>query len=114
VNKEPAAIVATATAIVSAVLVFLKSMGLDITEDQQNAIRGLVAVVAPLVAGIIIRNYVVSPAAAGEAVGIAKTISPSSPTIPEIRGVSGFKDAAADAAGVSKSAVDWRPPVDAH
>ena len=60
-NKEPAAIVGSATAIVSAILVFLKAFGVNITDDQQEAIRGLVAVVAPLIAALIIRSFVVSP-----------------------------------------------------
>lgn len=60
-DKEPAIIVGTITAIVSTVLVLLKSFGVGISEDQQNAIRGLVAVVAPLIAAFVIRGFVVSP-----------------------------------------------------
>lgn len=60
-DKEPAAIVGTVTAVVSAVLVFLKAMGLDISDAQQDAIRGLVAVLAPVVAALVIRGFVVAP-----------------------------------------------------
>ncbi len=60
-NKEPAAVVGLIVGIVSAVLVFLKSFGVDISQDQQEAIRGLVAVIAPIVAGFVIRQFVFSP-----------------------------------------------------
>lgn len=41
------------TALVSAILVLLSAFGVPITEDQQSAINGLVAIVAPLVIGLV-------------------------------------------------------------
>lgn len=60
-SREPAAIVGFITALVSALLTFAKAMGLDITEEQQDAVRGLVAVAAPVVAALVIRSFVVAP-----------------------------------------------------
>lgn len=111
-SKEPAAIVGAITAIVSAVLVFLESFGVSLTDDQQAAIRGIVAVVAPLIAAVVIRNFVVSPASAGEAVAIAKTIDPASATVPDVS-VSGYRAAVVEALpGVTaQSQVNWQPKV---
>lgn len=71
-DKEPAIIVGTITAIVSAVLVLLQSFGVGITDGQQNAIRGLVAVVAPLIAAFVIRGVVFSPKTHERAVNEAR------------------------------------------
>lgn len=64
IKTEPLLTVGAITAAVSAALVFAKSMGLDITDDQQEAIRNLVAVLAPLVLAGIARQLVFSPAGA--------------------------------------------------
>lgn len=81
-EKEPAAIVGTITAIVSALLVFAKAMGLSITEEQQDAIRGLVAVVAPIVAGLIIRGLVVPTERANDRIRQAALMPPGSTDAP--------------------------------
>jgi 3-hydroxy-3-methylglutaryl CoA synthase len=60
-KSEPAIIIGTITALVSALLTFAQAFGLDITDAQQDAIRGLVAVLAPIVAGLVIRSFVVAP-----------------------------------------------------
>lgn len=112
-SKEPAAIVGTITALVSALLVFAKAFGVNLTDDQQEAIRGLVAVVAPLIAAFVIRALVVSPEAAGEAVANAKRQDPMTKTVPEIK-VQGFKEAAAKHLNESPAMIDWHPPVEAH
>ena len=78
-NKEPAAIVGTITAIVSALLVFAKAFGLSITEDQQDAIRGLVAVAAPLVAGLVIRSFVTPTERAQDRIDEAYIAQPGDP-----------------------------------
>lgn len=111
-DREPAAIVGTATAVVSAILVFLQSMGMNITDQQQDAIRGLVAVVAPLIAAFVIRNFVVSPASAGEAVAIAKTEPAATNVVPDIR-VSGYRNAVVEnlPATVDERTITWRPKV---
>lgn len=60
--KEPAAIVGAATGVVTAVLAIVVAFGVDLSDDQQKAILGIVAAVAPIVAGIVIRGKVFSPA----------------------------------------------------
>lgn len=58
-SGEPALLQATATAVVAAAIGLLVSFGLPITDEQQNAILSFVAVIAPLVAGVLIRRSVV-------------------------------------------------------
>jgi hypothetical protein len=60
-NTEPSAIVGTITAAVTAVLALLVAYQVDISQDQQTAILGVTAVVAPLVASLVIRTRVFSP-----------------------------------------------------
>lgn len=60
-KSEPAAIIGAIASIVSAVLAFLQAFGVDITDAQQDAIRGVVAVLAPVVAALVIRSFVVAP-----------------------------------------------------
>lgn len=76
-DKEPAAIVGTVTAIVSAVLVFLDQFGVSLTDGQQDAIRGLVAVLAPLVAGLVIRSFVTPTPKALDRIDTAWLADPS-------------------------------------
>ena len=64
--KEPAAIIAAITGAATAIIALVVSFGLDLTNDQQSAILGVVAVVAPLVAGLAIRSKVFSPATRDE------------------------------------------------
>ncbi len=61
-RQEPAVLIGQVTAVVAAVLVLLRVFGLPLSEEQQSAIRGLVAVLAPLVAGLVIRRHVFAPA----------------------------------------------------
>ena len=60
-DREPLLTVGSITAIVAAALIFLKSMGVNITDDQQESIRNLVAVLAPIVLAGIARQFVYSP-----------------------------------------------------
>ena len=60
-KSEPAVIIGFITALVSALLTFAQAFGFNITDAQQDAIRGLVAVTAPIVAGLVIRSFVVAP-----------------------------------------------------
>ena len=80
---EPARIITAITAFVTAVLGLVSAFGLGLTDDQRNAILGVIGptVVLIIVAGELIRSKVVSPKAAGEAVGIAKRTDPASPVI---------------------------------
>jgi hypothetical protein len=57
-DKEASVIVGTLASIVAAVLVFLQAFGVDITDSQQDAIKNLVAVIAPIAAALIIRGLV--------------------------------------------------------
>lgn len=61
-QTEPLITVGSIVAIVSAILVFLKSFGVDITADQQDAIRNIVAILAPVVLAFVARQFVYSPA----------------------------------------------------
>ncbi|MDQ3540359.1 MAG: hypothetical protein M3440_06690 [Chloroflexota bacterium] len=60
-NREPLLSVGSIVAIIAAVLVFLKSFGVDITDSQQEAVRNLVAVLAPIILAFIARQFVYSP-----------------------------------------------------
>jgi hypothetical protein len=57
-TNEPAVTTGTITAIVTALIAVLVAFGLPLTSDQQDAILGLIAVAAPLVAAVIIRPKV--------------------------------------------------------
>ncbi|GAB3817598.1 hypothetical protein [Micromonospora zhanjiangensis] len=60
--SEPLVSVGAITAGVTAVLALLIAFGLNISDGQQSAILGVVAVVAPLVAALAGRSRVWSPA----------------------------------------------------
>jgi hypothetical protein len=57
-KNEPLVTVATITALVTACIGLLTAFGLDLTSDQQTAILGVVAVVAPLVVAAFTRSKV--------------------------------------------------------
>lgn len=85
-NTEPARIVGTLGAVVSALLVLLAAFGLDVTADQQAAILGLVAVAAPIAVGFLIRGKVYAPATV-ERLTALPPVDPSPPqALPEGRG----------------------------
>jgi len=58
-KREPVITVASLTAVVSAVITLAVSFGLDLSDDQRQAILGVVAVVAPLV--VMVARRFVSP-----------------------------------------------------
>lgn len=58
-NTEPAVTVASITAAVAAVLALLAAFGLPVSPEQQTAILGVVAVIGPLVVGVLARRFVV-------------------------------------------------------
>ncbi len=60
-QNEPAQVIAYITAAVSAALALLVAFGVSLTPDQQTAVLGAAAVLAPIAAGIIIRQNVYSP-----------------------------------------------------
>ena len=57
-KSEPVLAWASIVAFVGAVLVLLRSFGFGITEDQYNAIIGVVVVAGPIVAGVLGRRKV--------------------------------------------------------
>lgn len=60
-KTEPAGLVGTITAGVTAVLALLVAYGFDVSQEQQVAILGVVAVIAPVIAAIVTRSRVYSP-----------------------------------------------------
>jgi hypothetical protein len=60
-GKEPSVIVGGITGLVTAILGLLVAFKVPLTPDQQVAILGVVAVIAPFIASIIIRQNVASP-----------------------------------------------------
>jgi hypothetical protein len=60
-RSEPAVITGIITAFVTAAIGLLVAFGLDITEDQTNAILGMTAVLAPIIAALVIRSQVFAP-----------------------------------------------------
>lgn len=61
-QTEPAQIIAYITSAVSAGIALFVAFGPDLTEDQTAAILGAAAVLAPIIAGLITRSRVYSPA----------------------------------------------------
>ena len=110
-QKEPAVTVGTIIAIVAAVLVFLDQFGISLSSEQQEAITSLVAVLAPIIVGLVVRQLVVSPATAGEAVAIAKGNIPASPNVPAVA-VPGYQDSVARFLGRPKSTLAFHPEAD--
>jgi hypothetical protein len=62
-QTEPARIISTITAAATALVALLVAFGVDMSEDQRTAILSAVAVAAPIVGGLVIRQNVYSPAA---------------------------------------------------
>jgi hypothetical protein len=58
VSREPVLTVASITALVAATITVLAAFGLPLTNDQTQAILGLIAVAGPLVAALIARRKV--------------------------------------------------------
>ena len=61
-NREPVAIIGAVTAAATAILALVVAFGLDVSPDQQAAILGVVAVLAPLTATLVTRSWVYAPA----------------------------------------------------
>ncbi len=78
-QKEPLLTSGTIVAIVAAFLVFMREIGIPIDEGQQDAIRNLVAVLAPLVLAGIARQLVFSPYSV-EAIADAQYAAGTPPT----------------------------------
>jgi hypothetical protein len=61
-QSEPSVIIGGITAFVTAAIGLLVAFGLDIDQQQQTAILGMTAVLAPVLASVAIRFRVFSPA----------------------------------------------------
>lgn len=57
-QREPAVVIGTVTAAVASVLALLVAFGVELTQDQQVAVLGVVAGVGPLVAAVLTRRKV--------------------------------------------------------
>ena len=85
-DKEPAAIVGTITAVVTAAIALLVAFGVNLTDEQQKAILAMVAAVAPVAAALIIRGRVYAPATTqalvddAAATGTPADVDPPPPT----------------------------------
>lgn len=87
-SREPAAVTATITALVAALITLVVAFGLDLTKEQEVAIIGITAVLAPIIAGLITRTKV-SPASTVVAQSVtsgAVVAGPASP-LPDGSGV---------------------------
>lgn len=67
-KTEPATIVSGITAAATAIIALLVAFGIPLTDEQTAAILAVVAVAAPLVAGLIVRRFVTPAAAVAEKV----------------------------------------------
>ncbi len=85
-RSEPAAIIGAITASASAILVLLRSFGVPLTEEQQQAINGFVAVLAPIIAAFVIRSFVFAPDTVAQREKMAAQSPPMTPD-PNIPGV---------------------------
>lgn len=60
-KTEPLITVGSITAVIAAALLLAKSFGIPVSDDQQQALVGFVAVAAPLVVAFVGRGLVFSP-----------------------------------------------------
>src|SRR5690606_37607115 len=69
--SEPATIVGTITAAATAIIALLVAFGMDHRDEKQLAMRGVVAVAAPVIAAVVIRGKVYARKTAQEVVNDA-------------------------------------------
>lgn len=61
-SREPLISVGTITAVVTAILALLVAFGLNLSDDQQAAVLGFIAVAAPVAVALAARGKVYAPA----------------------------------------------------
>ena len=83
-TSEPVITVATITAAVSAIIALLVAFGLDLSDDQRNAILGVVAVAAPIIAGALARGYVTPVSKAERSIDTAFAADPDTSAKPTL------------------------------
>ena len=87
-QQEPAAIIAAIAAFANAAVGCIVAFGINWSQEQQNAILGVVAATTALIAllGPVIRQFVYSPKSTQELVNKAEqagaTNSPAPPVVP--------------------------------
>ena len=83
-KSEPAVVVSTVTALLTAVIGFGAAFGLDVSEEQRNAIIGCVAPAVALIAmiGPVIRQFVYSPESTQKLVNAAESAGAKGETPP--------------------------------
>lgn len=70
-SREPATLIGSIGALLGAVIVLLRSFGVNISAEQEDAMKNLALILIPLVTGLVIRGFVVSPATAKDKVAEA-------------------------------------------
>lgn len=86
-TKEPAVIVGTITALAAAIITLIVAFYPDaLTEDQKTALLGVVAVAAPVIAGLITRSFV-SPSFEDDNYADAEPVEPRRAAIDDGFGV---------------------------
>lgn len=60
-KSEPLITVGAIGSVVGALIILLRSFGAPVTDDQQNAILGFIAVAAPLIVALVGRQFVFAP-----------------------------------------------------
>ena len=86
IQREPAVIVSTLTAFLTAAIGLVVAFGMDVTDDQKNAILGVLAPAVGLIllVGPVIRGLVFSPNTVRDKVEDAYTATPGIDPKPEV------------------------------
>lgn len=84
IKTEPAVVVSTVTALLTALLGFGAAFGLDLSDAQRNAVIGVVAPAVAVIAlvGPVIRGFVYSPSSTQELVIAARETGTAGETPP--------------------------------
>lgn len=84
-QSNPAIAIGTIGTIIGTIIVLLRSFGLDITTDQESALKDFALIVIPLVTGLVIRGFVISPATATEKVAEAHKSGQVDGPVPSVK-----------------------------
>lgn len=105
IKTEPATLISLLTALVTAIVGLATAFGADITDEQRNAVLTALAAVVPVIAAVgpIVRQFVVSPQTAANAVVMAKQDVTPNREVPAINVTgSAYSDAVRDMGFVPK------------
>lgn len=84
-KTEPALTIGVLGTLIGSIIVLLRSFGVDITEAQESAIKDLALILFPIVTGLVIRSFVVSPATAKEKVEEAHAAGQAGAPVPSVK-----------------------------